>query len=128
MILNNNNLQIAMIMNVQSHTRIVIWQFIQNIHKYELFSKTAISFNDISDTSFFSFHYPRFPNFHNSNNFLGKTISLSPLLSYHFPYLQQMCFFSKHIFKILGFLHTFQNLKMAFWFAPKTFISIHACL
>ena len=58
MISNNNNLQIAMIMNVHSHTRIVMWQFIQNIHKYELFSKTAISLDAISGSSLFPFHYP----------------------------------------------------------------------
>ena len=128
MISNNNNLQIDMIMNAQSHTRIVMWQFIQNIHKYEFFLENNHFIQHYKWFTFFPFNYPFFQTFMTKTVLEKKTISPSPLLFPHFPYLQQNDLFWKHVHKYPIFLHTFQNLKMAFWFVPNTFISIHVCL
>ena len=125
MISNNNNLQIAMIMNVHSHTRIVMWQFIQNIHKYELFSKTAISFNAIRGSSFFPFHYPSFPNFHFNNNSRKQFHQAHYFLP--FSVLTTNFPFSKHTFKYPIFLHTFPKSHNGI-LVYSQYIHIYTCM
>ena len=114
-------------MNTHSHTRIVMWQFIQNIYVWTFLENNRFIQRYKWFVFPFSFHQPPFPIFHNINKYLGSNLT-KPDILFHFLYILRCTFSNMFIYKTFVLLHTFQKTKMTFWFISITITTIHAYL